>query len=131
VTSNRFVYDLPAEPLWDGSGNITYTTTGQFAVGEINTVKIINTGENYKKVPLILGVRPTENNIGTATVLFDTVTNTISGVNIDNLGSGYVNPIAIITDGDGVGASFRVVQREGKLFSVTVDKQGQGYTYAP
>ena len=42
VTANRFVYDVASTPLWDGSGSISYTTTGQFAVGEIDKVNIIN-----------------------------------------------------------------------------------------
>ena len=50
-TPNRFVYDVTSEPLWDGSGSISYTTTGQFAIGEIDKVNIINLGLNYKKVP--------------------------------------------------------------------------------
>ena len=65
------MYDIPSSPLWDGSGTINYTTSGQFAVGEINSVKIVNLGENYKKVPLVVGVEPTLNDRGTATVLFD------------------------------------------------------------
>ena len=131
VTPNRFVYDIPSEPLWDGSGTITYTTKGQFAVGEINEISIINSGGNYKRVPLVLGVNPSESFRGTATVLFDTATKVITSVRIDSLGSNYVNPIAVITDGDGVGARFRVIQKQGKLFSITVENPGRGYSYAP
>ena len=54
VTSNRFVYNVSSQPLWDGSGSISYTTTGQFAIGKINTVGIINLGLNYKKYQLLL-----------------------------------------------------------------------------
>ena len=36
VTPNRFVYDVTSVPLWDGSGSISYTTTGRSAVGEID-----------------------------------------------------------------------------------------------
>ena len=131
VTSNRFVYDIPAVPLWDGSGNITYTTRGQFAIGEIDEISIINSGSNYKKLPLIKGISPAESYRGTATVLFDETTKVITSVRIDSFGSNYVNPIAIITDGDGVGAIFKVVQVEGKLFSINVENPGRGYTYAP
>jgi len=131
VTPNRFVYDIPSEPLWDGSGSISYTTTGQFAIGEINDTKIVNSGDSYKKLPLIKAVAPTEEYRGSATVLFDESTQVITSVRIDKLGSNYVKPIAIITDGDGVGASFRVVQEGGKLFSITVENPGRNYTYAP
>ena len=131
VTSNRFVYDITSTPLWDGSGTITYTTTGQFAVGEINNFKITNLGLNYKKVPIVRGVDPNANFKAKATVLFDTNTNTIVGVRADELGSNYVNPKAVIVDGDGVDARFKIVVRNGSLFSITVENPGRGYTYAP
>ena len=117
--------------MWDGSGTITYTTTGQFSVGEINTIKITNLGLNYKKVPVVIGVDPNSNFKASATVLFDTVTNKVVGVRTDNKGSNYVNPKAIVVDGDGVDLSFNVVVRNGEIFSITVDNPGRGYTYAP
>ena len=131
VTPNRFTYDVASAPLWDGSGTITYTTTGQFSVGEINTIKITNLGLNYKKVPVVIGVDPNSNFKASATVLFDTVTNKVVGVRTDNKGSNYVNPKAIVVDGDGVDLSFNVVVRNGEIFSITVDNPGRGYTYAP
>jgi len=131
VTPNRFVYDVPYAPLWDGSGTINYTTSGQFAIGEIDNVKIVNLGENYKKIPLIVGVDPTLNYRGSATVLFDDATKTIQSVRIDNIGSDYVNPKAIVMDADGSGVIFDVVQQSGRLFSITVVSPGKGYTYAP
>ena len=131
VTPNRFTYDVTSPPLWDGSGTITYTTTGQFAVGEINSFKITNLGLNYKKVPVISGVDPNSNFKAQATVLFDSVTNTIIGVTRDSKGSNYVNPKAVVVDGDGVDAKFRIVVRDGEIFSITVENSGRGYTYAP
>ena len=131
VTPSRFVYDLDAIPLWDGSGDISYTTTGQFAVGKINSVGIINSGSNYKKVPVILGCAPNSNFEGKATVIFDSKINKIVGVTIDNVGSNYSDPKVVIVDGDGVDAEFKVVVREGRLFSITVENPGRGYTYAP
>jgi len=80
---------------------------------------------------LILGCDPSEPYRGSATVLFDTFTNIITGVNIDIVGSNYVNPKVIITNSDGTGADFNVIQRDGKLFSITVKNPGVGYTYAP
>jgi hypothetical protein len=131
VTPNRFVYEVNSTPLWDGSGIIRYTTSGQFAVGQIESVKIINLGLNYKKVPVISGCDPNVNYRAKATVLFDVKTNTITEVRIDDIGSNYVNPKVIITNGDGVGARFNVVVRDGKIFSITVDNPGKGYTFAP
>ena len=131
VTPNRFVYDLTSIPLWDGSGTITYTTSGQFAVGEINSINVSNLGLNYKKVPVILGCDLSSTFIAEATVLFDTATQTITGVDIDKKGSNYVNPKVVIIDGDGFDATFNVVARNGEIFSITVDNPGRGYTYAP
>ena len=131
VTPNRFTYDVDTAPLWDGSGTITYTTTGQFSVGEINTFKITNLGLNYKKVPIIQGVDPNANFKAEATVLFDSVTNKVVGVRRDSKGSNYSNPKAIVVDGDGVDLSFNVVVRNGEIFSITVDNPGRGYTYTP
>ena len=131
VTANRFVYDVINTPLWDGSGSISYTTTGQFAVGEIDKVNIINLGLNYKKVPAIIGVDPSESFRASATVLFDVASQTITGVRVDNKGSNYVNPKVVITNGDGVDATFNIVVRNGEIFSLVVDKPGRGYTFAP
>ena len=131
VTATRFVYDIPSSPLWDGSGTISYTTSGQFAIGEINTVSITNLGQNYKKIPLVVGVDPTANYRGTATVLFDDTTKTIQSVRIDTVGSNYVNPKVYVLDADGSGAIFKTTQQDGKLFSITVENPGKGYTYAP
>ena len=105
VTENRFVYDVASTPLWDGSGSISYTTTGQFAVGEINEVNIINLGLNYKKVPAIIGVDASESFRASATVLFDHASQTITGVRVDKKGSNYVNPKVVVVEGDGVDLS--------------------------
>ena len=131
VTSTRFVYDIDSEPLWDGSGSISYTTTGQFAVGEINSYAITNLGLNYKKVPVIDGVDPNEKFRATATVLFDQASQTIVGIDVTNKGSNYSNPKVIITNGDGVNATFKVVVRNGEIFSIVVDNPGKGYTFTP
>ena len=131
VTSNRFVYDITSAPLWDGSGSISYTTTGQFAIGKIDTTQIVNLGLNYKKVPVIMGVDPTESYRAKATVRFDVATQTIIGVDITEKGSNYVNPKVVITNGDGSDAKFNVISRNGEIASITVDKPGRGYTFTP
>ncbi|CAR63348.1 strucutural protein [Synechococcus phage S-RSM4] len=131
VTPNRFVYNVSSEPLWDGSGDISYTTTGQFAIGEIKDFKITNLGLNYKKVPIITGVAPTQNYRASATVLFDLESKVITSVEVNERGSNYSNPKVVITDGDGIDAKFNVVLRGGEIFSITVANPGSGYTYAP
>ena len=59
------------------------------------------------------------------------LSNKITEVKIEDKGSNYVNPRAVIVDGDGEGAEFDVVARDGKLFSITVKNTGKNYTYAP
>ncbi|MGA1433027.1 MAG: YHYH protein, partial [Candidatus Nanopelagicaceae bacterium] len=131
VTPTRFVYDVPSEPLWDGSGSISYTTSGRFAIGEINSFAITNLGLNYKKLPPVVGVDPNPNYKASATVLFDLSTKTITGVRIDDIGSNYTNAKVIITNSDGIDATFKTVVRNGEIFSITVDNPGSGYTFAP
>ena len=63
--------------------------------------------------------------------MFDTASQTISGVTVDNKGSNYVNPKVVITEGDGVDADFDIVVRNGQIFSLVVSKVGRGYTQAP
>ena len=131
VTSNRFVYDISSTPLWDGSGSISYTTTGEFSIGEINGFSVTNLGLNYKKVPIVVGVDPTTDYRGAATVLYDIASKTITGVDITNKGLNYSNPKVVITNGDGTGATFDIIIRQGQIFSITVSNPGRGYTFAP
>ena len=131
VTPNRFVYDVTSAPLWDGSGSISYTTTGQFAIGKIDTTQIVNLGLNYKKVPVIIGADPTTDYRAKAHVEYDLKTKTIIGVKITDEGSNYVNPKVVIINGDGSDASFNIISRNGKVTSITVDNPGKGYTFAP
>ena len=152
VTSNRFVYDLVGDPpLWDGSGTITYTTTGQFATGQINDFKVVNLGSNYTKVPVVVGVAPRSDYQAEATVLFDLATKVVTGVNITNKGSNYVNPKVIIVEDTGEGAafgasaldpnipsptprrnaSFEVIARAGEIYQINVTSPGEGYSSAP
>ena len=131
VTPNRFVYDVPTEPLWDGSGQISYTTRGQFATGKIHEIAVTNFGENYKKTPEIIGADPSAEFRAEATVLYDANLGAITSVRLDNLGSNFSKPAAVIIEGDGQGALFNVVQRNGKIFSVTIRSIGKNYTYAP
>ena len=131
VSPRSFSYSLSAEPQWDGSGTISYTTTGQFAVGSIDSVSVQNIGANYKKVPIVLGVYPNTKKTATATVNYDSQFNTIVNVTVTNSGADYSNPKVIILDGDGINAEFNVTSRDGKVLDITVANPGKGYTKAP
>jgi hypothetical protein len=131
VTRNRFVYDVTSTPLFDGSGTISYTTSGQFAVGNINSIGVINLGNNYKKPPIILGANPSAPFKAEATILFDDLANIITGVRIDTFGLNYSKPIALVS-GNGTGANLQVTTRnDGSLFAINIISAGRGYTKAP
>ena len=131
VTPNRFCYALNKLPQWDGSGSITYTTNSSFAVGEIAAVAITNIGDNYQKTPIISGVYPSVSNLAEATVLFDDYTKSITGVTVSKTGSNYSNPKVVVTEGDGSGAEFTVINEGGKIQDVRIKSRGKGYTSAP
>ena len=131
VTNNRFVYDVNVEPLWDGSGSISYTAKGQFATGKIHKIDVTNFGDNYKKTPIVVGSDPSDQFKAEATVLYDTTINAITTVRVDNVGSNFSKPAVVIVEGDGTGALFDVTQRNGEIFSITIRSIGKNYTYAP
>ncbi|QPB08260.1 virion structural protein [Synechococcus phage S-H9-1] len=131
VTPNRFCYALAKIPQWDGSGSITYTTNSLFAVGEISSVAITNIGDNYQKPPIISGVYPSVDNLAEATVLFDDYTKSITGVTVEKTGSNYSKPTVVITDGDGSGAEFTVIEQGGKVLDIRIKSRGKGYKTAP
>ena len=131
VTPTRFCYSLKKNPQWDGSGQISYTTTGNFAVGEIDSVSVQNIGDNYKKPPIVSGVYLNTENQAYATVLFDSLTNTITSVKVESTGSNYSKPKVIIIDGDGIDAEFGITSRNGEVLDIFVINKGIGYTKAP
>jgi len=131
VTPTRFSYSLRSFPQWDGSGDISYTTNGNFAVGEIDSVTVQNIGVNYKKTPIILGAYLSPENQAAATVLFDSLTNTIVGATVTNSGSNYSKPKVVILEGDGIDAEFGVTSRNGEVLDIFVVNKGTDYTNAP
>ena len=131
VTPTRFSYSLKKNPQWDGSGDISYTTTGSFAVGEIDSVSIQNIGSNYKKTPIVLGAYLNTESQASATVLFDPLLDTITSVRVDVEGSNYSKPKVVILEGDGVDAEFGVTSRDGKVLDIFVVNKGTDYTKAP
>jgi len=131
VTSNRFSYSLKSNPQWDGSGSIKYTTTGQFAVGLINSVDVSNIGFNYKKPPIVLGAYPSTEHQAAATVSYDPILKSISAVTVTAEGSNYKKPKVVITEGDGINAEFSITSRDGKVLDIKITNQGKDYSKAP
>lgn len=133
VTPNRFVYSMNNSiPEWWGTGNMSYTTTANTAVGSIDTVNVLNLGSGYKKVPLVLGGTLRREYEAQVTANWDAVNQNISSVTIDFSGSNYSRPKVIVVDGDGSEASFDVLKTfDNRISSVSVRSKGKNYTYQP
>ena len=131
VTSNKFIYELSSEPQYNGSGTILYTTTSRFAIGQINTVDISNTGIDYMSVPVVFGCYVAEEYEASVSSQYDSITKSITSVTVENKGSNYVNPKIVVVNGDGTGARFNPVVSNGQIIRVDVISGGAGYTFAP
>ena len=131
TTDTRFVYSVDNVPAYDGTGSMTYTTSSTNAVGSIVSLKIINTGGNYKKLPIISGISPTLENEAIVDPVWDPLKKQIVGFNIIKKGSGYVNPIVVIIDGDGINYEYECDSLNGELTQVRIKKPGSGFTYKP
>jgi hypothetical protein len=124
VTNNKIVYTLSSTPEYDGSGQITYTTTSPFAIGKINSIKITNTGQNYKRIPTIDGILPSSVYECIVDPIYDTLNNTVVGFNIIEPGINYSKPKAIITNSSSE-YNFKCIQEGGKITSIIVLNGGK------
>jgi hypothetical protein len=131
TTDTKFVYELNSVPEYDGSGQMLYTTTSQFAIGKINSLAITNSGNDYKRLPIVEGVLPTASKECIVDPVYDTVNKNIAGFKILNQGSNYSKPKVVITDGDGVNYEFDCFVFQGKVTNVTVINPGINFTYKP
>ena len=129
-TANRFAYELNSVPQYDGSGSISYTTSGAFAVGSITKLNIIDTGSNYTNLPICRGILPTNDYLAELEAVVDTSNGSIGSVRVINQGSNYSKPVAFVTNGDGVGAKFECVLENGKIKSIITRNGGKDYTFA-
>jgi hypothetical protein len=131
VTSNKFAYEVESEPQYNGSGDMAYTTTSRFSVGQINTVDIDNTGFDYKSVPIVSGVYVSDTIESLVDVEYDSITKSIVSVSVVDGGQNYTNPKIIVDNGDGAGVKFNAVQVNGSITRIDVLSGGSGYTYKP
>ena len=115
----------PEQPTY--TGLISYTTTSQTAVGEINTVDVIDGGEGYKKLPRVAGVIHSE--LDSAKLTYS-----ITGGSFDdtfsvlNSGNRYSSDVKLaINTSTGSGAVITPTIVGGKIISIKVDDAGKGY----
>ena len=125
VTSDSILYSTGTAAPHDGSGSMEYISKSPFSVGQINTVRITNIGGNYKKVPVVKGIVPTNSLIAKATCQIED--GRISSVTVDNVGSSYSTPIVVV-DGN---ATLSPIVDAGKVTGIIIDDAGSGYTTAP
>jgi len=132
VTDNRFVYSIKDYPVFNGTGNITYTTTSVSAIGKIDKITVFNPGNSFTELPTIFGVRPSPALECIAQVIHDPQTKRINSVKIINPGANYSQPKAILISGDGKFAEFEVFKKsDNSILSINVINKGIGYTYRP
>jgi len=126
VTPTKFIYNLDSTPEYDGSGEITYTTTSKSAIGSIDAISITNSSSSLLNLPIITSVRP-------ASVFQPKLNVIISDGQIFNIVVGdakrFSKPLVLI-EGDGTGAAAVAYSNNNELVSVNVIKSGSGYTYA-
>jgi hypothetical protein len=130
-TDTRFVYGLNQTPSYDGTGTMSYITNSRLAIGNIHSVKVVNTGEGYLEIPTVYGVLPTESNEAFVDPIWDPVEQVVTGFEIIDQGDNYSKPIIILTDTDGIRYEYECTQYQGKLSQVKVVKKGSGFTYKP
>jgi hypothetical protein len=130
-TNRKFVYTVKSLPQYDGSGEISYTTTSRFAIGSIADIFINNTGTNYEAIPICRGILPSISNIAKVSASIDTTTGYLSSITVLDQGNNYSKPVAIITDGDGFDYKLDCVVENGKVKAINILNPGKGFTYNP
>ncbi len=93
VTSDKILYSTDIKAPHDGTGTITYISKSLFSVGEINSIKIINIGRDYKKVPIVTGIYDKDGKIDNTVSCFLN-SNDIGipkNIKIENNGGSYHN----------------------------------------
>jgi hypothetical protein len=132
ITSNYFAYDLNSYGQYDGTGIINYTTTSSTAIGQINEVSISSNGIGYKTIPLLLGSAITPIFEAKLNVIWNKETQSITEVILENKGLNYINPVVVISDGDGTGELFTVsTNSDGSISSVGILNGGKNFSYQP
>jgi hypothetical protein len=130
-TDTKFVYSLNQIPSYDGTGDMSYITSSRLAIGNIHSVNVVNTGEGYNKVPIVLGVSPTSGNEALVEAIWDPVEKVVTGFEIINQGLNYSKPVIILSDSDGVEYEYKASQFLGKLSGIEILNKGSGFTYKP
>ena len=125
VTSDKILYSTGSPAPHDGSGLMTYTSKSIFSIGEINSVKVVNIGRDYRKLPLVTGINPTESYAAVAEAVIES--GRVVSVNLTNQGKNYSKPV-ITCEGN---AKLTPISDNGKITGIVIDDSGSNYTTAP
>lgn len=132
TSPTSFVYDMREIPLYDGSGTISYTTTSSSAVGEVNSIKVLNGGFGFKNVPAIAGIVPSEENECLVDVNWNENLKNITSIIILNPGKNYVNPEIVVLSETGSGAEFEIsTNADGSISGIITKNKGSKYLTKP
>jgi len=92
ITDLNFTYICSKEPESGYSTGITYNTNSIYPDGGIGTIQIGDSGRNYQSLPKLTG----STRSGSGATALATISGSLSGVTVDNMGSGY-NPASLPT----------------------------------
>jgi len=118
VTASGAGYTAPSVAITGGGATTSATAT---AYGSVDSLTLTNPGSGYT-MPTVDFDAPEDPNgtIAKAHVTFDTVTGVITGIVIDNPGSGYASaPNVVIRDG----SLFRTVNTRAKAIAQVIREQ--------
>lgn len=132
VTPNRFVYGIDSTPEYDGTGDMSYTTTSISSSGKIDKISVLNGGFNFVSIPSVYGISPSVENECIVDVNWNNISNKIISVDILLPGKKYVNPKAIVISESGSGAKFEISTDEnGSIKGIITLNGGIGYLEKP
>ena len=128
VTNNKFLYSVNTEPQENGTGNIVYTTTGNNAIGLLNSISVTNSGFGFVDIPVVQGIECPIFREATATA--NVVGGSITSFNVTNIGSNYIDPVVIVEGGEKKGI-FKPTVLNQTVISIAVLSSGSGYGNNP
>ena len=114
VTDLNFTYICGKEPESGYTSGIDYVTTSIYPTGGIGKISIGDSGRNYSSLPKLTG----STRSGSGATAVATISGSVSGVTIANMGSGYnpaSAPVAYVTLPDFVDLTLTEVLGSGSF----------------
>jgi hypothetical protein len=132
TTPDNFVYDMTKIPEYDGSGSISYVTSSSSAIGEVNSIVVLNGGYGFSDLPDVSGIVPCEENECLVEVNWNNNLYKITSLIITNPGKNYINPKVVILSETGNGADFDIsTNSDGSIAGIVTKDGGSNYFTKP